>query len=585
MLLGKAGGTIFRWLADVKFCTAEPGGNAVLGPLKDRCYDGDQKGLSGVLSDGKSRRLVALACVLCAPAAFADDSDVVPNLMPAVPVGSVEVRELPDIAPDGHSLVPSLNLSLPVGAVTADPRHRKGKHTAVRSAAAPFTGSLVLNQGPATLDLKVPANDLSSGAVLNLNLPDGAVKAQATASIGKEDGQTAFWHKDAAGVEAQLAGPLGTAVSVSGENRLALTYRAPESVGASDQAAHLVRTQSQVAHGRLSVPVAPFQVTVGADSTTDRTQQGAPGDSSSFVQSAVRTDDHTAFVSVDWHPLADLKLQGGTEARVVGISWQDAHASTYRAVNPNVTATLTPFADTTVTAKLQHTVAPYDAAAFAGYANADNQPNASGFEPDHAWQLETRVEQRVGPANVTATYTAARQGTVTEFAQVAGVQAPATATLKGRDSVAVAVQVPLAVVGLPSTDLSSEAHWQTSRVVDPVTFETRAASGETQQKISLKLAHRLPADNLSIGVTGEFAGQRTAYQVNELSSTAPSGSLGAFLSYKPGAYEVDFNVSGLYGGETRDDFYQGLRGSSKLSHSLLQDNSGPSLRLSLKKPF
>lgn len=533
-----------------------------------------------MLSGRKSRRLVALACVVCAPAAFADESEVVAP----VPVGSVEVSQLPDIAPDGVSLVPSLNLSLPPGVVTANARNKQGKRPPVAPRNA-FAGSVVLKQGPATLDLKVPVNDLASGAVLNLNLPDAAVKAQATASVGKEDGQTTFWHKDVAGVEAQLSGPLGTAVNVSGENRLALTYRAPESVGAADQAAHVVRTQSEVAHGRLTVPVAPLQVTVGADSSTDRTQQGAPGNSSSFMQSAVRTDDHTAFVSVDWQPLAGVKLQGGTQARVVGISWQDAHASTYHTVNPNLTATVTPFTDTTVTAKIEQTVAPYDAAAFASYASAEKKPDASGFEPDHAWQVETKVQQKLGPANVTATYTTAHQGTVTEFAAVGGVQAPATATLLGRDSLAVAVQVPLSVVGLPHTDLSSEAHWQASRVVDPVTFETRAASGETQQKLSLKLAHRLPTDNLSIGLTGEFAGQRTAYQVSETSTTAPSGSVGAFLSYKPGAYEVDFNVNGLYGGTTRDDFYQGLRGSSKFSHSILQDNSGPSLKLSLKKPL
>lgn len=504
----------------------------------------------------------------------------------AVPVGSVEVRDLPDVTADGLP-APVLNLTLPVGAVK--PQVKAGKKVAgpiLAKTRAPRSGRVLIEDGPVAFDLKVPGGkDLTSGASFNLNLPDGAVKAQASASVGKEVGQAAFWHKDAAELEAKLAGPLGTTLDVSAENKLSLTYRAPESVGASDQEAHLVRTETQSGHIAVSAPVRPFHVTAGIDSSTDRTQQGVPGDEDSFNQSAVRTSDHTAYVDVNWQPLPILSLKGGTAARVASISWQNAHASTYRSVNPNLTATVTPLRDTTVTAKVEHTVSPFDAAAFAAYTRADNAADASGFEPDHAWQLQTKLEQRLGPAKLSATYTAARQGTVTEFADVRGLQAPVTTSLRGRDSVAVALQLPLSTVGLPGTEVSSEARWQTSRVIDPVTFETRAASGEAAETVSLRLAHKLPQHNLTLGFSGDFTGARTSYQVNELSTTAPGGSVGAFVTYRPGTYEVDLNVDGLYGATTRADFYKGPRGSSKYSHSTLQDNSGPALKLSVKKPF
>jgi len=122
-------------------------------------------------------------------------------------------------------------------------------------------------------------------------------------------------------------------------------------------------------------------------------------------------------------------------------------------------------------------------------------------------------------------------------------------------------------------------------VVDPVTLKTRGASGEPRQQVSLRLAHQLPAQNLSIGLTGEYTGERTAYQVKELSTTSAGGSVGAFLAYKPGTVELEFNVGGLYGAATRDDLFRGARGASLVGRTILQDNSGPTLKLSLKKPF
>ena len=526
-----------------------------------------------------------MAWLLSTPAAFADDPDV----LAAVPVMPVEVRELPGVSVDGLPSVSALDLSFPSLVVKVSGKTGKksrGAALALSPSATATSDLLLLGEGPVALDLKVPAaKDLTSAASLKLNLPAGAVKAEASASVGKAPGQTAFWHKDAAEVEAQISGPLGTALSVSGENKLALTYRAPESVGASDGPAHVVRTESQSGRVSLSVPLNPVRVTVGGNTTSEHTQEGAPSNAASFTQSAVRTADQTAYVDVEWQPLAGLQLKGGTAARVANISWQGAHSSSYRSVNPHLTATVTPLRDTTVTAKVEQVVAPFDAAAFANYTKAVNAANASGFQPDHAWQLQTRIEQRVGPASVSATYTKARQGTVTEFAEVGGVQAPATTPLQGRDSVAVAVNLPLAVVGLPHTDLTSEAKWQTSRVVDPVTLQTRSASGEPGHQVSLRLAHQLPAQNLSIGLTGDFTGERTSYQVKELSTTAASGSVGAFVSYKPGVYEVDFNVSGLYGASTRDDFFRGARGASAIGRTTVQDNSGPTLKLELKKPF
>jgi len=442
--------------------------------------------------------------------------------------------------------------------------------------------------GPVALGLTTPqpAKDLSSGASLNLDLPDGAVKAEASASVGKDDGNwNAFWHKDSAQIEAHLAGPLGTALSVSGENALSLNYRAPESVGAADSTTHVVRSENRTGRLGLALPLSPVEVNIGAESTSAHSEDTSR-DKAATTSAVVRTTDHTAFTTATWSPADGIAVEGGVAAKVANISWQDqsARSASFQSLNPHFSVSISPLRDTQLSAKVEHTVSPYDAAAFATYSRAEGKPVVTGFEPDHAWAMEARLQQAVGPASVAASYTAASQGTVTEFAEIGGVQTPASTTLVKRESVAVSVSLPLSVVGLPRTDLSSQARWQNSRVVDPVTQETRPASGETPHSVSVKLSHALPKQNLSIGLSGEYKGATTAYQVSELSTTAQGGSVGAFLAYKPGPYEIDVNVNGLYGSATKDDFYKGLRGGdSQIGRSSVQDNSGPMLQLSLKK--
>lgn len=529
----------------------------------------------------KSRRLVAVACFFCASTAFAGD--------PALSDQDADLLDLSRLQALDLLQSPPPSLVLPLGTVKPFSSFRtrfEGRKAALLSSETD-DGAVVLGDGLAALDWSGPdAGDLTGGAVLNLNLPEGAVKAKASASAGKDAGHRGYWHKDAARIEARLSGPLGTALDVSGENQLSLTYRTPESVGAPDTKAHLVRTASRSGRLNLTVPVDPIAVNAGGTLAIESTQEGVPGDEASFVRSAVRTESHTAYVKARWQPLPGIALEGGTKARAASIRWQNAHASTYRSADPYLKVDVRPWNDTAMTAKLEQTVAPYDAAAFASYARADTAADASGFQPDHAWQIETRVEQRVGPVSVTAIYTSAREGTVTEFAVVGGVQAPATAPLLGRESVAVAIEMPLSAIGLPRTDLKTEARWQTSRVIDPVTSETRSASGEPEHKLSLRLAHNLPADNLSLGLTGEFTGEHASYQVQELSTASARGSVGAFIAYKPGRYRIDLNVNGLVGATTRDVYFHGRRSAATYAErTTLTGDDSTVVKLSLRKAF
>lgn len=501
-----------------------------------------------------------------------------------VPVGSVEVAVLPDIPLDG----PVILRLPPITDVKAFKRAKKAHHAARARTAVPaaFAGnSVVLKNGAVALDLKIPGpQDLTTAASVGVDLPSGSVNAQARTSVGREGNDPAFWQKNAAKVDANVGGPLGTRLSLSGQDEFGFTYRPPESVGASDSASHMVRTENRSVDASVSAPVGAVQVTVGGGGSSTTTQ-----DTSKLLSATGRalvgTDDRSLFAKAEWQPRTWLNVEGGARARAADITWraQHAHNSTYRSLDPHISVTVRPLDDTTVVARVEHKVSPYDTAAFAGIAAANPPSGTVGFEPDHVWELQMQMQQKLGPASLSATYTADRQGSATEFAAQNGTQQPASTRLDRRDDVAVALNLPLSGFGLPGTDLSSQAEWQSSQVLDPVTQELRSASGQIPRKVTLRLSHNLPKHNLSLGLTGEFTGSSSFYQTDEVTSTADGGSVGAFIKYKPGSYEVELNVHGLYGGSTENTYYEGLRGSSDIGRSVLKDNSGTLINLSLHK--
>lgn len=455
------------------------------------------------------------------------------------------------------------------------------------SAAAGWADDRTVVIGPAKLGIISPApQDLSSGASLALSLPAGSMKAQASTSVGHDEDSPAIWQKNAAQVDAQVSGPMGSSLALTGQDAFGFTYRPPASSGASDAAGHMIRTESRSANASASLPVGSANLTVGAEgslTTTQDTDKGLPtGD-----RAMVGTEDHALFAKTGWQPLPGVHVEGGATARVSDISWRDqkAQTNTFRSLDPHVSASVAPWDDATVTARWEHKVSPYDASAFADYVAANPTATGPAFQPDHAWQLQMQLQQKVGAANLSATYTTAQAGTVTEFADQNGAQVPAATHLEKRENVAVSLSMPLSPFGLANTDLSSRAEWSDSKVVDPLTQQLRTASGEAPRKFSVRMAHRLPNEKLSFGITGNFTDARTSYQVSEISNTGSGGSLGAFLAFNPGPYELDLNVNGLYGGDSANTFYSGSRLNAESAHTVVQDNGGALFNLSLHKAF
>ncbi|MDE1986632.1 MAG: hypothetical protein KGL56_02785 [Alphaproteobacteria bacterium] len=449
-----------------------------------------------------------------------------------------------------------------------------------------------LHGGPLALDvrgLSPDARSLSSGASLDLNLPAVTMQLQASASVGGDQADNDLWRKQGAQLKANWSALYGTNFEVTGTDHLALIYRAPASIGDPGTATHLVHTESRTAALTASFsPVSQVQVKVGADGSSALTQDTSVKGPVNGSQTAVQSNTQEVFAHVDWQPVDWAAVQAGAAEQSSNIVWrsQTAHTSVFNALEPHLAMMLTPWSGTEWAASVEHSVSPYDTAAFSAYASVARSADNVNFEPDHAWTFQTRLKQNLGPATVTAAYTADRWGTATEFAEVrGGVQAPASTPLKGRDKVALTVSLPLGLFGMPNTSVSSGAAWQNSSVLDPVTEELRRASGETPRKFSLRLVRNLPARHLSLGLTGELDDTTTSYQLSEISTVPAGGTLGAFLAYKPGPFEVDLNVNGLCGGPpaATDFFYNGTRANPQMARTEVQPSPGPAFNLSLHR--
>jgi hypothetical protein len=436
-----------------------------------------------------------------------------------------------------------------------------------------------------SLQLAGPGSgDISSGAALNLDLADVSMSAQASASAGTDEGHGDLWRKQSAQVEAHWSGPAGSDFTAQGADEFNYSYRDPASLGDPGTATHLMGTENRSLKVSGSVPlVGGASVEAGMDATSAQTEDGSAPHAAD--RDTVGTRTREAFAKVRWQ-MGRVGLEAGAAAHSENVSVRalDSRQSSYTSVNPRAQVDVAPWDGATLTSSVEQAVAPYDTAAFSAYAQAARPDSSLSFTPDHTLRFQSRLQQDVGPASVSVSYAADRGGTATEFAQAAsGQQVPASTQLLERNKVDVAVSLPLSAFGLPNTALHSDAAWQDSRVVDPMTSTVRSASGETPHKFSLRVSHDMPARHLSFGLTGELSGARSSYQVSEISTSPSAGTMGAFLAFKPGPYEVDLNVNGIGGATTTDYFYRSTRADSSVGRTAEQAPAGPAVSLSLHK--
>lgn len=496
---------------------------------------------------------------------------------------------------DALSAPPDLNLERNTKLWSGKARGNAVKGTKLRTAGwqtRSSDGRLVnLQTGSFSFDvsgIKAESRNLAEAANLKLVLPKVSMDAKLSTSAGRAEGSSDLWHKNRAEVEMKLDAVPKTEVAISGVDEVSQTYREPGSLGVSVKR-HVL--QSDKREARVVVNVSALDsvsVHVGASGASELTRDITTTTQRNRIETKIENQTEELFANAQWTPTPGLTVEVGERERNFAIQWQGAETKngSYRIMEPHASVTMN-FPDAQLKTSIEHSSSGYNTDAFVAYASNATRTESVAVQPDRAWRLKTEWKQKIGPAQLMANYSHSYDGTVTEFGfSNNGTQVPVSTSLDKRDEMGVSLSVPLEDVGLADTSVSGDAVWRASRVLDPVTGRYRRASGEVADKVTLRLERKVPGENMRFGLTGQMSASQTAYQTKEITMVDSSNTLGAFIAYKPGAYELNLDVDGLVGtAKTSNYYYVDSRAVNQLPKSSFTPAPGPTVKLSLKRPF
>lgn len=436
--------------------------------------------------------------------------------------------------------------------------------------------------------IKAGSRDLTEAANLKLMLSKLSMNAKLSASAGKGDDNPDLWQKNRAEIEMKVNAVPKTEVTFSGADEVTQTYREPGSLGVSGQR-HVL--QSNKREAKVSAAVAALSnvsLDVGAAGSNEVTRDTTAADRRDHIATKIENQTEEIFANLHWEPVPGLAVDAGERERNFSILWQGSETKngSYRILEPRAAVTMN-FPNAQLKASIEHAATGYNTDAFVAYARNASLTENVAVQPDRAWRFKTEWKQNVGAAQLAAAYSHESNGTVTEFGfSDSGAQVPVTTSLDKREEMNMSLSVPLEDVGLTNTSVSGDAVWRDSRVLDPVTGKFRRASGEMANRVTLRLERKLPAESMRFGLTGQMSAGQTAYQTQEISMVDASNTLGAYIAFKPGAYEVNLDVDGLVGTpKTTNYFYVDSRAQNQLPKTNIVPASGPTFKISLKRPF
>jgi hypothetical protein len=443
------------------------------------------------------------------------------------------------------------------------------------------TGTVAVNVGGGSADNA----GVKGSAALTLNLPTLPLRAEASASAGETPGTASLWQKRNAKVEADWSAlaPLKVNVAASDETAEAT---APGPEGIASHGSQTLVSDKHEASASASLPLGDVTLSAAAGTSEsgagDATRQG---DSEARTHVDTRASDIGATAEWQLDPAIGVTL--GLKSRDVAIGWsgtgEGRRTYSYLLPSAEISAKLWPGADLDLGAERE--VSDYGEGTYAALAAMPGTDAPDALAPDHAWTTRATLAQAIGEVKLEASLSHSTSGTVTEIADTASGAVPASTPLLAQTESSLTATMPLAVLGLERFSLSADAHLASSRVKDPVTGELRRASGEEPFAAHVTLTHEV-SRTVSVGLKAGAKGHTAWYEPDSVSTVSSSADLGAFVTYKPGPFELSLSADGLSGARmATDNFYASTRADSNIVRSDTRPVDGPSFTLALKKPL
>ena len=392
-------------------------------------------------------------------------------------------------------------------------------------------------------------------------------------------------------LDSTLHGPAGVTVSVSASSEVQDTRQSGLLVPAGLSATSATTQQNTASASATAHPLPDVGITMGVSQSHSITAQDNQPVTGARQSNTVTTDDRQVFASADWNtPIPSVTLSAGAKSEEMRVSSRGMGdgADQYRYTAPSASATAQLWDGAQMQLSSEDAISPvnpYDFAALAQTAGPDTNLRVA---PNREWQNQASLTQNLdNGASFSATVTRARIESTTELALTSdGATAPTSVSGGTRQQIDANLSMPLSGIGLSSTTLSSQATLRQSRIRDPLTGQSRRVSGEVPREAGVKLTHKDDARHLEWGVKGTLATRQNFYQPAQVTALRTDSGVGAFVTYKPGKYEVSLNADGLLGGarSQTDTLYNGTRSGSVATVNRTSDSS-PLVSVSVSQKF
>jgi hypothetical protein len=476
----------------------------------------------------------------------------------------------------------------------------------VASAAVGFGGALA--QSGQSIDLE------GRGVALDLNLqatqPDrpqvgGQAKLtgeldhlQTRVELGALSGQPApaqganaadssgWWNATSAGVGAIWTPSAAAKLEIGARNATRMEFTASDPVF-GDAGEHFAsRRTSGVTAAATLTPVAPLDLKLGADLSTELEQSAAIAGSGAETRDQVQTELRKMSAGLTWKPLTAVSLEAGGRIQATSLLWGAGRAAAYGDLDPDAALSVRPWSGGSLKLTLDRATAPLSQAQFLGYGQGGLGFSLAEVQPSREWRYGAAVTQKAGPVDLGASLVQARVQTFAYLAPSGALGARVGMGEGDRREIQTRLAAPLSLFGLAPFTLEARATLRDSAVQDPLTGAIGRLSGEQPYDASLSLSHAIGARG-RWGVTAKASGPQVNFGPTEVANLSSTAGLGGFVQYQARPVTVRLSLDNLVGGQRseHDVIYDGLRDLNVVDHATTLHTVDRGFHLSLIRPL